>query len=49
MKKRRGEKKTVHGTVDFLGWTQGCRGHWEEWECQDKDYQLRRNAGVLLS
>lgn len=23
--------------------------HWEGWECQDKDDQWGRNAGVLLS
>lgn len=28
---------------------EAVEGHWEEWECQDKDDQWGRNAGVLLS
>lgn len=41
-------KKEVGEQLVFLGWPQGCKGHWEEWECRDKDYQWRRNADVLL-
>lgn len=36
------EKKTCCQSLeqlDFLVGPQCCRGHWEEWECQDKDYQ----------
>lgn len=36
-------------TGRFLAGAQGSRGHWEEWECRDKDDQWGRNAGVLLS
>lgn len=36
---------------DFFcgGDAEAAEGHWEEWECQDKDDQWGRNAGVLLS
>lgn len=29
--------------------TEAAEGHWEGWECQDKDDQWGRNAGVPLS